>query len=434
MARSHPDVIVIGAGVIGCSIAHELAGTGRRVLMIDAGAGAGAGSTSASSAIVRFHYSTFEGVVTAWEAAARWSAWSEFLGADDPAGLAQLHRIGCVVIDAPDGNRDTVLALFDQVGVRYETLDADDLVDRFPPLDGSSYWPPKPVDDAQFGVTGGASLGAYYTPDAGFVDDPMLAAHNLMVAALARGATCRFHTQVVAIRRSHSRVLGVTLASGEQIDTAAVVNAAGPFSAEVNRMAGPGLGLRITTRPLRQEVHVVGAPAGFGFRSGGAVVNDSDLGTYFRPHPGGTLIVGGIEPECDPLHWVDDPHEFDDHVTAATWEAQVLRLACRIPQLEVPVRPRGVAAMYDVSDDWVPVYDRTGLPGYYVACGTSGNQFKNAPMVGSYLAAIIEASESGIDHDTTSVRVTGPTTGALIDLGHYSRRRVPAATAGNVLG
>jgi len=75
MAAEHPDAIVIGAGVIGCSIAFELAKTDRRVLVLDAVGGAGAGSTSASSAIIRFHYSTFDAVVTAWEAGHRWSAW-----------------------------------------------------------------------------------------------------------------------------------------------------------------------------------------------------------------------------------------------------------------------------------------------------------------------------------------------------------------------
>ena len=81
----------------------------------------------------------------------------------------------------------------------------------------------------------------------------------------------------------------MTLASGEAIDCRALVNAAGPFSAEVNRMAGADTDLRIQTRPLRQEVHVIDAPDRFALDTGGTVVNDSDLGTYFRPQPGGTL-------------------------------------------------------------------------------------------------------------------------------------------------
>jgi sarcosine oxidase subunit beta len=434
MAGEAPDAIVIGAGVIGCSIALELAKTDRNVLVLDSGGGAGAGSTSASSAIVRFHYSTFDAVVTAWEAAHRWSEWREHLGVDDDAGLARFHRVGCVVLDTPDSNRSQVLALFDQIGVPYEAWTAAELERRLPALDSGAYFPPVPVDDARFAAPARARLGAYFTPDAGFVDDPMLAAHNLMVAARARGATFRFHSEVVAIRRNGRRVVGVTLASGEQIDCRALVNAAGPFSAEINHMAGADTDLRIHTRPLRQEVHVIDAPSDFALDNGGVVVNDSDLGTYFRPQPGGTLLLGGVEPECDPLEWVDDPHEFDDQVTLETWEAQVLRVARRLPKAVVPLRPRGVAAMYDASDDWVPIYDRSALDGFYLACGTSGNQFKNAPMVGRYLTAIIDASERGVDHDASPVTVVGEVTGLTINLGHYSRRREPAATTGNVMG
>jgi sarcosine oxidase subunit beta len=434
MAAHHPDAIVIGAGVIGCSIALELAKTDRDVLVLDAGGAAGAGSTSASSAIIRFHYSTFDAVVTAWEAAHRWSAWREHLGVADEAGLARFHRVGCVILDTPDSNRSRVLALFDRIGVPYEAWTAADLQRRLPALDSGAYWPPVPIDDPRFAAPAPQRLGAYFTPDAGFVDDPMLAAHNLMVGARVHGATFRFHAEVAAIRRTGARVDGVTLASGEMIDCRALVNAAGPFSAEINRMAGADRDLRIQTRPLRQEVHVIDAPGRFALGDGGTVVNDSDLGTYFRPQPGGTLLLGGMEPECDPLQWVDDPHEFDDRVTAETWEAQVLRVARRLPDAVVPLRPRGVAAMYDASDDWVPIYDRSALDGFYLACGTSGNQFKNAPMVGRYLTAIIDASERGVDHDTTPVEVVGEVTGLTINLGHYSRLREPTATAGNVLG
>ena len=71
----------------------------------------------------------------------------------------------------------------------------------------------------------------------------------------------------------------------------------------------------------------------------------------------------------------------------------------------------------------MPIYDRTSLEGYYVAIGTSGNQFKNAPLVGRFLAALVEAGERGHDHDAHPVTVTGTHTGLAIDLGHYSRRR-----------
>ena len=71
-----PDVVVVGAGVMGASIALELQRSGRSVLVVDRGDAVGAGSTSASSAVVRFNYSTLAGVIAAWESAHRWADWA----------------------------------------------------------------------------------------------------------------------------------------------------------------------------------------------------------------------------------------------------------------------------------------------------------------------------------------------------------------------
>ena len=72
---------------------------------------------------------------------------------------------------------------------------------------------------------------------------------------------------------------------------------------------------------------------------------------------------------------------------------------------------RGVVDLYDVSDDWIPIYDKSSLPGFYMAVGTSGNQFKNAGGVGHLMAELIDACENGWDHDTTPVVVKARFTG-----------------------
>ena len=201
--------------------------------------------------------------------------------------------------------------------------------------------------------------------------------------------------QVVEILQKNGRVQGVRLRSGSVIQSPVVVNAAGPYSGQVNALAGVTGEFRIRTRPLRQEVHSVPAPAGYARGELGPAVTDGDLGTYFRSHFGGQLIVGSAEPECDALHWIDDPDDFEAQPTARAWDSQVLRLARRIPSLGIPPRPVGFAALYDVADDWIPVYDRTSLAGFYVAIGTSGNQFKNAPVAGRFMAALVHACENG---------------------------------------
>jgi sarcosine oxidase, subunit beta len=421
MARS-ADVLVVGAGIVGSSIALELARAGRKVLVVDKGPGPGTGSTSASSAVVRFHYSTLDGVSTAWEAKFGWEAWADHLGHVDPAGLARYHRTGALVFDYPGFRSQRVVELYDKIGIPFEVLSAAEIRSRFPYLRTGRHYPPKALADDAFWADADGEIGGFYTPEGGFVDDPALAAHNLMHAAMAEGAEALFRQEVAAVTRDAGRVTGLELASGERLSAPVVVNAAGPHSAVVNELAGVLGDFRVSTRPLRQEVHHVPGPSTYTVEQEGPVCSDGDLGTYFRPQAGGGVLVGGMEPECDPFLWLDDPDVYNANPTTAVWEAQATRLARRI-DVTVPPRPKGIVGVYDVSDDWIPIYDRTSLDGYYVAIGTSGNQFKNAPVIGRLLRAVIEGVESGRDHDSDPVRWTGPNSGLEISLGHYSRRR-----------
>jgi glycine/D-amino acid oxidase-like deaminating enzyme len=155
---------------------------------------------------------------------------------------------------------------------------------------------------------------------------------------------------------------------------------------------------------------------------------------YLRPATGG-ILVGGMEPACDPLEWLVRPEDAGQHVTAATYEAQSVRAARRVRDLRVPNRPTGIVGVYDVSSDWAPIYDRTALPGYYVAMGTSGNQFKNAPVVGQLMAALVAAVEGGHDHDRDPLVWTAPRTGQRLALSTYSRlRRVDPDAPTSVMG
>jgi len=134
------------------------------------------------------------------------------------------------------------------------------------------------------------------------------------------------------------------------------------------------------------------------------------------------VLIGSVDPDCDPREFVD-PDDYDTTLSQEQWEAQVLRANRRIPTLGVPHEKKGVVDLYDVSDDWLPIYDRSDLDGFYMAIGSSGNQYKNAGAVGQVMADLIEAVESGHDHDASPVVVTGRYTGREIDVGFYSRNR-----------
>ncbi len=431
------DALVVGAGVIGASTALELAKTGRRVVVVDMLPGPGQGSTSASSTIVRFNYSTVDGIAAAWEAGQHWLHWADHLEhAADAGPLARLQQTGVVMLDVPIVPKKRVLDMFDEIGVRYEDWDAATLATRVPGIDPGRFWPPKRLEDEAFWADPEGQLGAFYNPDGGFVDDPQLAAMNLAAAARRRGVTFRFRSHVTGVRQAHGRVSGLDLADGTVLAAPVVVNVAGPWSSGLNRVAGVGDDFTIVVRPMRQEVHQVPAPPGYNDDDRpGPVIADLDLGTYMRGTPGDGLLVGGTEPECDPLQWLDKPEDAAPNPTVSIYQAQLTRAARRLPGLRIPSTPRGLTGVYDVASDWTPVYDRTALDGYYVAMGTSGNQFKNAPLSGRFMAAIIDAVENGHDHDTDPVRYRGQYCEVSVNLGTFSRkRRVNTASSGTVMG
>ncbi len=67
------------------------------------------------------------------------------------------------------------------------------------------------------------------------------------------------------------------------------------------------------------------------------MIADLDLGTYMRAEPGNGFLVGGTEPDCDPLEWIDDPDTANPNRTVARFEAQVFRAARRFPHPGGPV-------------------------------------------------------------------------------------------------
>ncbi|MEM7275794.1 MAG: FAD-dependent oxidoreductase [Actinomycetota bacterium] len=421
MSGPHAAVI-IGAGVIGCSIATDLARRGHAVTVIDRGAGAGTGSTSASSAIIRFHYSTVSGTALAYEGLHYWRNWTDHLGIEPEGGPVHYIQTGMAGLVDQTGHAARCKPILDQLGIPNEWWDTDELKRRMPYLDAREFWPPRRPDDLKFYAQPDMELqGALYEPEGGYVSDPQQAAANLKDAAVAAGATFRFGATVTGVRIEDDRVAGVELVDGTVVEADIVVNAAGPHSSHINQLAGVAETMSIGTRPLRQEVHIMPgpeAPAALPVPAFG----DGDSGFYFRPDLHGNILVGSVEPDCDPLHWLDDPDEVDPSI-GDEWDVMTLRVARRIPELGVPHQRRGTVGVYDASDDWIPIYDRTDLDGFYVAIGPSGNQFKNAGPVGFLMAELIEAVEDGHDHDNDPVVITGPHTGFAIDVGTFRRNR-----------
>jgi glycine/D-amino acid oxidase-like deaminating enzyme len=423
--------IVIGAGVIGCSIAFEMAAKGYEVIAVDKAQGPGQGSTSASSAVVRFNYSTFDAVALAWESFHCWKNWPEHLGKKQER-YSKMIDVGVVMLDAPVISGEKTSQLFESVGIPYEVWDSTDLAKNVTGIDAGKYWPPKKLSDDAFWEDAKESLGAIFTPNGGYIDDPLLATENLARAAINSGVKFRFKSKVTAILQEGNKVIGVEIDGNEKILADVVINAGGPWSNRINQLAGVGEDFTISVKPMRQEVHQINTPMNL---IPGPIIGGLDLGTYMRSSPTGSTLIGGTEPECDRLDWVDDVEAVNLNRTKELFEAQVTRAARRFPALQIPNSPSGIAGIYDVAADWTPIYDRTELDGFFVAIGTSGNQFKNAPMVGKLITALIDAVRAGQDHDIDPVKVRAERTGNEINMSAFSRKRLfNADNTGTVMG
>lgn len=365
--------------------------------------------------------------------------WRDFAALIEPeAGesVADYVSTGMAVLDVPGLIPDAMLEHFETLGIAHRWWDADDLAREIPGFDPAAFGPPTRPDDPRFFDDGAGALRALHTDEGGYIRDPMLAAENFVSAAKRAGATMRFGAEVVGLGSGSARRWRVDLADGDSLEADVVVNAAGPWSPQLTAMAGAGDDHTIGQRALRQEVHTAPAESSTVRPDGSPIpaMLDLDLGTYLRAEGGGQLLIGNAEPECDPLEWLESPDDTDLRPRRELFDIAVMRAAKRLTGLSVPNRVRGVVGVYDVADDWTPIYDRSSADGFYLAVGTSGNQFKNAPMVGRILAELIEAVEGGSDHDADPVSIELPLTGGRLDLGAFSRRRAASANTGTVMG
>ncbi len=418
------DAIIIGSGVIGCCVAFELANRGYKTLSVDKLGDAGMGSTSGSCAIIRFHYSTTEGVALAREGYYYWLDWPTYLGVRDPDGMVTYRNTGALVIKTPvNKNLSRVKAVLDEFGIGYLELEPEEISRYLPNVNLASYFPQKWIDDPEFGQPTAEKIpGALWIPESGYISDPKLSAHNVQVAAQAKKAEFLYGAEVSEILKVKGRAAGVKLSDGSEIEAPVVVNVAGPHSFLINRMAGVEESMKIKTRPMKQEVAHVPAPGGMNWERDGYMLSDGDIGCYSRPEVGNHILIGSEDPECDPLLWVDDPDNYDTNFTDQ-FKCMVMREGMRVNDLAIPNQYQGVVDLYDCSDDWIPIYDKSDLPGFYMAIGTSGNQYKNAPVAGAMMAALIDACEKGLDHDADPFQFYMKYTRRNLNVGVFSRNR-----------
>ena len=355
------DAIVIGAGVIGTSIAYHLAALGaRNVVVLDRGT-IGAGTSSQSSGILRTHYSVPENVELARRSWRVFESFAAYL--EDDEASAGLVRCG-YLIAAPEGPKLSPL---------HEALRAQQAkgiaVQLLTPQEAAQRLPICRFDDA-------ALVG--FEPDAGFAD-AYLVATGFARAARRRGVRIIEGVEVERlVLDAGGRVAGVDTSQG-RFASATVVSAQNIWARDIERWTG------IET-PVRAERHSVLALAGPEPYAASMPVY-KDLGSpgmlYCRSYGGTQMLVsegGAGETLAEPDNQQGDiPIDLVLQVGA--------QVAERFPSFASAGLASSWTGVYDVTPDWNPVLGRLpDVPGLVVAYGFSGHGFKLSPAVGRVLA------------------------------------------------
>ncbi len=358
----NPDVIVIGAGVVGCSLAFHLARDGAKVAVLDKGQIC-SGMSARSGALVRMHYTFAPEAELAWKSLAYFTHWPEMVGGP---GCGFVRTGFAIVVAAGNADRlRTNVAMLKRIGVDTYAIDPKQLKEIEPEAE---------VEDVAM---------AAYEPQSGYAD-PVATTLSFADAAHRAGVEFMLDTPVIAIETRGGRVSGAADGQGRRHEAGAVCAVAGPWT---DRLLAP-LGVEIGIRAERAQIVFFKRPAAMRH----CVYIDTIAGGYFRPH-GEDLTLAGLgawksEPQADPDRFREtNDGDFVEEVRR--------RLAQRLPRMAAAPCERGHAGIYDMSPDGRAVLGAIpGVGGLFVAAGFSGSGFKTAPAVGAAMAELILTGRS----------------------------------------
>jgi sarcosine oxidase subunit beta len=378
------DVVIIGSGIVGSSVAYHLAEQGcTNVLVIEREAHQGKGSTGKSMGGVRAQFSTPVNIQMSRYSIDFFSRFDEVVG--HPADYRAHGYLFCATNDRHlaylQANRERQIAL----GVKNVELVSREDVAKFVPQ--------MRVDDI---------VGGTFCPTDGFVD-PHSVMMGFMLKARERGVRLWLDTQVtgIEIEPKTRRVVGVMTARGF-VSTPIVVNAAGPWAAEVARLAGAALPVEPLRRQLVPTEPFDGLPKRF------PMVIDMSTGFHFRREGKGILLAWN-DPEETPGFKTDFDPGFVEKI--------LTRAADRVPSLiEAEVNPRRAwAGLYEMTPDHHAIIGPApNVAGLYFVNGFSGHGVMHSPASGRITADLILNGRSDLI-DTTQLNVERFASGRLLE-------------------
>ena len=349
------DAVIIGGGVMGCSILYNLAEQGfTNTLLLERDVLA-SGSTGKSQAILRMHYSNEVTARLAWGSLDIFKNFEELTGA--PSGYTRTGYFLIVGSEDRQAMRENV-AMHRRLGIASEVVSIEDMRELAPML----------------AVEGDEAFA--YESESGYAD-PYSVTLGYANRARDMGAQVRDGAAVTGIEVTGGRVTAVETAD-ERIETRIAVVAAGPWSDRLLR----GVGVDAPIRPLRHQVVVLRRPPGPD--ADHPIIGDNPNGFSARPDIGNLTMIGAGEDEFVNADTFNQGVDMD--VVRPAFEG----IARRIPAMSRAVFRGGWSGAFTVTPDWHPILDSIdGIDGLYCAIGFSGHGFKESPMIGKAMAELI---------------------------------------------
>jgi sarcosine oxidase, subunit beta len=370
-ARRAADIVVIGGGVHGASLAYHLARKkAGRVVLVEKKFIA-SGPTGRSTALVRGFYAMDFFTRTGSAAAEVFRHWPDVVGGDGGPGFQQVGMLALAGPDHAPHLRHNALRA-QEIGAKVALISAAEVKALVPSVN---------VDDIAL---------ASYEAESGYAD-PSSTANALVNRARDLGAIIIQYERVEAIRTAGPRVVGVRTETRD-IDAPVVINCGGLWA---DRLLRP-LGIEVSITPTRHQMCFFRRPAGFGTHP---AIADTVSMTYMRPEHGDLTIHGllAYDEAVDPDHYNEgaDPEQILRNAE---------RIAHRFPIMEHGLAMGGYSGVYDVTLDHQPVLG--AIPEYaglYADFGWSGHGFKHSPVIGDILSDVVLHGKAA-DFDLTPFR------------------------------
>jgi glycine/D-amino acid oxidase-like deaminating enzyme len=365
------DILIVGGGVMGTSIAWSLAQRQAGRIVVLEKSFLGAGSSGKSGAIIRQHYSNTLTASMAQKSLRFFERFNDIVG-----GPPVFTRTGMVLIvnERDRGGLQANIALQRELGIDVRLVSMDDLT----AIDPTSH-----LAEGEL---------AAFESEAGYVEAVQVVA-SFADAAIRKGVEISEGVEVTALVTNGERIAGVDTTRG-RYHCRTVILATGPWAAQLAQDAG----ISLPVQSCRTQVALFRRPPDSG-RAQAPVYGDFVQGIYFKPTHGELVHAGSLAGEelNDPV----DPDDYNEAADGAWLPGVRRRLARRCPALHRGYGRGGYGALYAITPDWHPILDRMpGLDGAFCAVGFSGHGFKMSPIVGTLMSELV------LDGKATSLDVT----------------------------